>query len=47
MIARFILAEFGLAVFGILLAASAALADPSPLVSSDPLTCFNRIDGAP
>ena len=41
MIARTILA-----VFGILLAASAALADPSPLVSGDPLTCFNRIDGA-
>ena len=35
-----------LVVFGILLAASAALADPSPLVSGDPLTCFNRIDGA-
>jgi uncharacterized protein (TIGR03437 family) len=26
--------------------ASAALADPSPLVPGDPLTCFNRIDGA-
>ena len=26
--------------------AAAALADPSPLVSGDTLSCFNRIDGA-
>jgi endo-1,4-beta-xylanase len=41
MIARTILAALG-----ILGAASAVLADPSPLVSGDPLTCFSRIDGA-
>jgi hypothetical protein len=34
------------AIPAFLLWASAALADPSPLVSGDPLTCFNRIDGA-
>jgi uncharacterized protein (TIGR03437 family) len=33
-------------LFAALLGVSAALADPSPLVSGDPLTCFNRVDGA-
>jgi hypothetical protein len=34
------------ALFTFLLGGAAALADPSPLVSGDPLDCFNRIDGA-
>src|SRR5258708_24539214 len=33
-------------ILAILVGAAAALADPSPLVSGDPLACFNRIDGA-
>ena len=34
------------AVLITLFRAAAALADPSPLVSGDPLACFNRVDGA-
>ncbi len=35
-----------LATLGILLGAAVALADPSPLVSGDPLACFNLTNGA-
>ncbi|MCX6632524.1 MAG: endo-1,4-beta-xylanase [Candidatus Solibacter sp.] len=34
------------AILATLLGAAAALADPAPLVSGDPLACFNRFDGA-
>ena len=35
------------ALLTFLLGAAAALADPTPLVSGDPLDCFNVFDGAP
>ena len=34
------------AILGTLWLAAVAFADPSPLVSGDPLACFNRMDGA-
>jgi len=33
------------ALFAVFFGVSAALADPSPLVTGDPLVCFTRIDG--